>query len=208
VCSSDLDASPASNDGLAYLWFYFAVYAPATLGAFAALEHLGGAEKELESIDELAGLGRVKPGLAAAMAACMFSLAGIPLLAGFWGKLLVFVAALGVGGAMGWWMTAAVVVAALNAAVAAVYYLRIVAAMYFRPSTADVHARGGAGPWLAAASSAALVVALGLYPGPLLHESRRANEKPPPESAVPREIAKAAAPACPSVWSDGNNDVY
>jgi len=185
-----LAGEAAWGDGLAAMWFYFVVYALATLGAFAVLEHLGGAGRELKSVDELAGVSRQKPLAAACLAACMFSLAGIPLLAGFWGKLLVFVAALGGGDASAWWLTAGVVVAALNAAVAAAYYLRVVAAMYFRSPQADIAATNGGGPWLTALFAAAMVVVLGFHPGPLLNESRRVGEKPPPQPA-PRSGATA-----------------
>lgn len=76
--------------GLAALWFYLATYAAATIGSFALLEHLGRADRRIDAVEELAGLGRTRPPAAAVLAVCMFSLAGIPPLAGFWGKLLVF----------------------------------------------------------------------------------------------------------------------
>ena len=60
----------------------------------------------------------------------------------------------------------------LNAAVAAAYYLRIVAVMYFRTPLATPRAQGGAGAWWAAVASALLLVGIGVYPGPLM---RRRN---------------------------------
>ena len=88
----------ARGTASAAMWFYLAVYAAATIGAFAVLEHLGRPDRRLDAVDELAGLGRTRPLAAAVLAVCMFSLAGVPPLAGFWGKLLVFGSALNVDG--------------------------------------------------------------------------------------------------------------
>ena len=89
-------ARRARGTASAALWFYLATYAAATIGAFAVLEHLGRPDRRLDAVDELAGLGRTRPAAAAVLAVCMFSLAGVPPLAGFWGKLLVFGSALNV----------------------------------------------------------------------------------------------------------------
>jgi NADH-quinone oxidoreductase subunit N len=177
--------------GVGALGFYLVVYAAATIGTFAVLEHLGRAERRLEGVDELAGLGRTRPLAAALLAVFMFSLAGVPPLAGFWGKLLLFGSALNVVGAGGarWWFTGLAVVGVLNAAVAAAYYLRIVAVMYFRNPLGTPRAEGGVGAWWAAVACALLVVAIGIYPGPLMSEAERTanfttmQQKPPPQSA-------------------------
>ena len=78
--------TPSHWDGVAALLFYLCVYAVATIGTFAALEYLGRREASIEAVDELAGLGRTRPLLAAMVAVFMFSLAGIPPLAGFVSK--------------------------------------------------------------------------------------------------------------------------
>ena len=62
----------------------------ALYAAFAMLEHLGRVDQSLDGVDELAGLGLTRPLAAAVVAVCMFSLAGVPPLAGFWGKLTIF----------------------------------------------------------------------------------------------------------------------
>ena len=71
------------------------------------LEYLGRPDRRLDGVDELAGLGRTRPLAAAMLAVFMFSLAGVPPMAGFWGKLLLFGSALNVdgtaGGSLRWW---------------------------------------------------------------------------------------------------------
>ncbi len=215
--------APGPWNGVGALGFYLVAYAAATIGAFAVLEHLGRPERRIDGVEELAGLGRTRPLAAAVLAVCMFSLAGVPPLAGFWGKFLVFGSALNVDGAAGaegdlrLWFTGLAIVGVLNAAVAAAYYLRIVAVMYFRTPLATPRAEGGAGAWWAAVASALLVVAIGLYPGPLMHEAnyigsqpsaarfqspipnpQSLKEKPPPQSA-PRPGVAARPAMLPSM---------
>jgi NADH-quinone oxidoreductase subunit N len=174
-------AGPASWDGIAGLVFYLCVYAVATIGVFAALVHLGREGREVDNVDELAGLGQTSPVMAGAIAVCLFSLAGVPPLAGFWGKLAVFASALDVQPAAGEpgglriWFIALAVVGVLNAAIAAAYYLRVVGVMYFRLPLASPKPEGGRGAWIAAIACAVLVVLLGLASGPLFDACRRAS---------------------------------
>ncbi len=140
---------PGSWDGIAALMFYLCVYSVATIGTFAMLEYLGQPARRVEGIDELAGLGRTRPVSAAMMAVFMFSLTGIPPLAGFWGKLLIFGSALSVdagsGGNARIWFVVLAILGVLNAAISAGYYLRIVGVMYFRPPSAEPRTEGGWG---------------------------------------------------------------
>ncbi len=109
--------------------FYLFTYAFMNAGAFAvviALEKKDVGENDVEQ-SSLAGIAEKFPALAAAMAIFMLSLSGIPPLAGFFGKFLVFKAAVEAGWA---WL---VVIGVLNSAISAYYYLRIVVAMYFQP---------------------------------------------------------------------------
>jgi NADH-quinone oxidoreductase subunit N len=175
-------ASPGAAgwwDGIGAMLFYLVVYAAATLGVFAALAHLGSDRRQVEMIDELAGLGRTRPLVAGALALLLFSLAGLPPLAGLWGKLLLFGSALDVdaGGAEGRqpWFIALAVIGVLNAVVAAFYYLRIVGVMYFRAPLATPRAEGGPGAWIATVACTVLVRALGVYPGPLVRASHTAS---------------------------------
>ena len=88
-------------DGVGATFFYLCVYAAATLGAFAVFAYLGRQRQQIETVEELAGLGRTHPAMAAALAVCMFSLAGLPPAAGLWGKLMLFGSALNVQDAGG-----------------------------------------------------------------------------------------------------------
>ena len=112
--------------GAASVLFYMAVYVVMTLGAFLCVLRMRNADGEpVEGMESLAGLSQTSPGLAAAFAMFMFSLAGIPPLFGFWPKLMVFRAAVNEGYM---WLAVAGI---LGTVVGAFYYLRVVKAMYF-----------------------------------------------------------------------------
>jgi NADH-quinone oxidoreductase subunit N len=167
-------ASPdaAYRGGVMAMLFYLVVYILATMGMFAALAFLGSAGHEVNDVDELAGLAKSRPVMAGAVAIFMFSLAGLPPLAGFWGKLNLFASAVELATSappgLASWFTVLAIAGALNAAVAAAYYLRIIAVMYFQPSMRPVAAAGGSSAWLAAIACAALVVGMGALPGRIL----------------------------------------
>jgi NADH-quinone oxidoreductase subunit N len=183
----------AHFDGVGAALFYLLVYAAATTGAFATLTYLGGRERSIHSLDELAGLSQSHPKTAGLMALFMFSLMGLPPLAGFWGKFSLFTGALGVdaknpdGSTLWPWFLALAIVGALNAAVAAAYYLRVVAVMYFRPSQVKLEAAGGLGAAWAMVVCALLVVGIGCYPGPSIDHANRAS------IAARRSLAAPAA---------------
>jgi NADH-quinone oxidoreductase subunit N len=85
-----LPSAGGAAGGLAAMILYVFVYAFATLGVFAALTHLGAKDRDVEHVDELAGLAKSRPMTAAIIAVCMFSLSGVPPMAGFWGKFTLF----------------------------------------------------------------------------------------------------------------------
>jgi NADH-quinone oxidoreductase subunit N len=115
-----------TREGVASVLFYLAVYVAMTLGSFLVVMRMRDQEgRPVESIASLSGLSRTRPGMAAAMAIFMFSLAGVPPLFGFWPKFLVFSAA--VEADLTW--LAAVGIAA--SVIGAYYYLMIVKTMYF-----------------------------------------------------------------------------
>ncbi len=115
-----------SADGVAATMTYMAVYIVMTLGSFlCVLQMRDAAGNQVETIASLSGLSRTRPGLAAAFAIFMFSLAGIPPLFGFWPKFLVFDALV----AVGLWPLAMIGIA--TSVIGAYYYLKIVKTMYF-----------------------------------------------------------------------------
>jgi NADH-quinone oxidoreductase subunit N len=191
--------SPVSGtiDGFAAMLFYLSTYALATIGTFAALTYLSSSEQPIETIDDLAGASRYHPLVALALAIFLFSLAGIPPLAGFWGKLTLFFTAINVSQSPSqpWvraWFAALAVLGVLNAAIAAAYYLRIIGAVWFRTAVAPLRAGGG---WAALCSTliaAVLVLAIGLVPGPLVRESSEAT-RAGRAGSKPRIAARATA---------------
>ncbi len=108
--------------------FYGAAYTFMNMGAFAVIAAIQRRPGVSSQISTFAGLGRRDPWLGALMALFLLSLTGIPPLAGFWAKAYVIVAAVQAGG----WVTVLAVVAMINAAAAAFYYLRVVVYMYMR----------------------------------------------------------------------------
>ncbi|PLK25811.1 NADH-quinone oxidoreductase subunit NuoN [Novosphingobium sp. TH158] len=112
--------------GASAMLVYLAIYVPMTIGGFIAVLMLKDADgNPVENIADLAGLSRHRRVLAACMAMVMFSLAGIPPLFGFWGKFVVFQAAVQAG----FISLAAIGIAA--SVIGAFYYLKVVKIMYF-----------------------------------------------------------------------------
>ena len=113
-------------EGVASMLVYLAIYLPMTMGAFLCVTSLTAPDGgPVERLDGLSGLSVTRPATAFAMAVFMFSLAGIPPLFGFYGKLVVFQAAV----AAGLWPVA--VAGVVGSVVAAYYYLKIIKLMYF-----------------------------------------------------------------------------
>ena len=169
---------PAAWDGAGAMLFYLMVYAVASLGAFAVLAVFGTRDRQLDSVDQLAGLawsaGPLRPIMACLLAVFLLSLTGIPPLAGFWGKLSVFASSLNAGGVepgeVNRWFVVLAIVGVVNSAIAAAYYLRVLAAMFFRSPSETLQVRQGiGGPVVAAMACAVLtVVLIGFSPGPWL----------------------------------------
>ena len=113
-------------EGVAAVLSYMAIYIVMTLGSFlVVLQMRDTAGQPVEAIGALSGLSRTRPGLAAALAIFMFSLAGIPPLFGFWAKFAVFDAAVRAG------LFPLAVVGIAASTIGAYYYLRVVKTMYF-----------------------------------------------------------------------------
>ncbi len=139
------------------LLFFLLGYGMATMAAFAVVTHLRGRT----NLADYHGLGAARPGAAAALVVAFLSMVGVPPLVGFFGKLVVFGAAIDAG--YGW--LAGVAVA--NTVVSLFYYLRVLAPVYFDDPAAGARV-AVLGPWarwtLAVAALATL--ALGLAAGP------------------------------------------
>jgi len=114
-----------TEQGVESVLVYIAIYLVMTLGVFACVLALRRNGAPVENIDDLAGLARQQPLFAAAIAIFMFSLAGIPPLAGFIGKFYVFMAAVDAG------LVPLAIIGVLSSVVGAYYYLRIVKIMFF-----------------------------------------------------------------------------
>jgi NADH-quinone oxidoreductase subunit N len=112
-------------EGVQGVLVYMAIYITMTLGAFACILSMRRDGQMVENIADLAGLARTKPAMAFFFAMLLFSLAGIPPLAGFFAKFYVFLAAIKAG------LFTLAVIGVVTSVVGAYYYLAIVKTMYF-----------------------------------------------------------------------------
>ncbi len=156
------------GEALRAIAFYLVAYFATTLGAFAVISELSTPDREADALEDYKGLAARRPWLAATLTAMLLSLAGLPLTAGFVGKFIILRA--GAGAEL--WVLA--VILAVNGTISIFYYLKIVSAMFrglaeSAPTTGRVIAVQA--PFLAALALAVLtigIVALGVYPSPLL----------------------------------------
>jgi NADH-quinone oxidoreductase subunit N len=188
ACSlPDTKEAPAIG-GIDALLVYLAAYGMMTVGAFAVILYLGTPDRPIESIDDLAGLAQSHPISAGAMAVFLFSLIGLPATAGFAGKLLLFVGAFTAPTDTGMrdLYRLMALIAAVNAAVGAYYYLRVIGVMFLRTPLRPVTGSRAVPTFLAAVALAGATVVFGVYPEPI----RRAASKAAPVPAAP---AKAEA---------------
>ena len=150
--------NPAGAQGALY---YVIAYTFMTLGAFAVLLAVQRGDEQDVDMDRLTGLAARRPALAVMMAIFMFSLAGIPPLAGFFGKLYVFTGAVESG--MAWLAIAGVI----NSAIGAYYYLRVTVSM-FMSDRAGAAEPGNSAPvvWASILLCAVGTVLLGLWQTP------------------------------------------
>jgi NADH-quinone oxidoreductase subunit N len=151
--------------------FYLVGYAAVNLGGFGVMAALSREGREPLLLSDMAGLASRRPALAAALAVFLVSLTGVPVSAGFVGKFYLFAAAVDAG------YVSLAIVGVLMSVVSAYYYLGVVVAMYMDPPAGeDAWAPVTPGSRLALAVSVAVVLGLGILPGPVLALARRAAE--------------------------------
>lgn len=148
VAAGAATSQTARDEAIASVAFYMLTYAITNLGAFAVVALLGQKNDRRTDFEDFNGIGFKAPVLSFALSLFMLSLVGIPLTAGFMGKILVFRPALEAQSTM---LTLLVVVAVVNTAISAYYYLRLIVVMFFRERTSD---------WVEPAMPRGLAVAL------------------------------------------------
>ena len=162
----------ATAAGVSAMLVYLAIYVAMSLGSFVAVLMLKNAAGEhVEGVSDIAGLSSSRPLLALCLAMMMFSLAGIPPLFGFWGKFVVFQAAV---------QADLIVLAAIGIAasvIGAFYYIKIVKVMYFDDAAGVVEGKSDWAHWLILGVCAVIVSPLGyLLTVPLGNLADRAAE--------------------------------
>jgi NADH-quinone oxidoreductase subunit N len=157
-----------TSDGMASVLTYMLIYAFMNIGAFAVVIMLRTEGFKGEQITDYEGLSKTHPTAAALMLVFMFSLTGIPPMAGFMGKFYLFMAAINAG------YTWLVVVAVMFSAISAYFYLRIVMLMYMKEPKDAVELNSSPGMGLALAVTAAAVVLIGILPSTVVTFARLA----------------------------------
>lgn len=177
------DTDTLSADGVAGVLFYLLCYGVMGTGTFAVLACFERARSgDIDEIDDLRGLSRRHPHLAAAMLICVLGLVGFPPLLGFIGKAVLITPVISAG------EIALAVVLLLNSAAAAFYYLRLAVAVYLDPRDEERTASLAPTPFptrtLAALFCAGGVVVLIAFTGPLTAGALRAADYRPPSEDV------------------------
>lgn len=149
----------ASEAGVRAGAWYLIAYTLMNLGAFTVLTLTSDANDHGDDLERFAGLGRRRPWLAFAMTLFLLSLGGIPPLAGFTGKILVFQAVIDAGYV---WLA---VLGILTSVVALVYYFRVIGIMYFREPEYELPQYRSPAAAVAIGVAAAGTVLLGIFPG-------------------------------------------
>jgi NADH-quinone oxidoreductase subunit N len=156
-----------ANGHMAYSasMFYIVTYVLTTLATFGIILLLAREGFESEEISDLAGLNQRSPLFAGVMAICMFSLAGIPPLVGFYAKLAVLQALVGSGQVL---YIAMAIFAVMASLVGAFYYLRVVKVMYFDSPITATTVSAPTDVRVVLSINGALVLILGIVPGGLM----------------------------------------
>ena len=155
-------------EGIRGLLIYMAIYLCMTIGTFACILSMRRKGIMVEEIVDLAGLSRSNPLVAAALALFMFSMAGIPPLAGFFGKLYVFLPAIAEH------LYTLAVIGVVSSVVGAYYYLRIIKVMYFDEPAASFDRSQGPEISIILAVTGLAIMLFFLLPGPLFSAAQAA----------------------------------
>jgi NADH-quinone oxidoreductase subunit N len=159
--------SSRRDDAVAAIVFYLLAYAVMNLGAFAVVTLIARSGDRRTNIEDYRGIGFDSPALSLTLSLFLLSLLGVPLTAGFMGKVVVFSQALGQGFK---WL---VIIGVLNTAVSVYYYLGLIVVMFFRERTTEWRA-----PRIPATLAVVLVLTvagvlyLGLFPGRVINAFR------------------------------------
>ncbi len=151
-----------NHDAVAGVMFYLAAYTFMNLGAFGIVSLIEGKDETNLNINSYAGLGTRKPLLAALLSVVMFSLAGIPPFAGFFGKYYIFIAAIKAN------LTWLAILGVISSAISVYFYLRIVVLMYFKSSESEIVIEDSRNSMLAIIFSVLVIILLGVFPGTFL----------------------------------------
>jgi NADH-quinone oxidoreductase subunit N len=154
-------------DGVQGVLVYMSIYVAMTLGVFAAILAMRRDGNFVETIGDLAGLARTHPTMAFFLAMLLFSLAGIPPLAGFFAKYYVFLGAIKAG------LYGLAVIGVLTSVVGAYYYLRVVKVMYFDAPEAPFDPRPASLSFVAAAT-ALFTTFFFIFPAPFVGAAQAA----------------------------------
>ncbi len=192
--------------GAAAMVFYLLAYSLSTIGAFAVVSSLAGPDDRMADLERYTGLWTVRPGLAVAMAVFMLALLGFPLAGGigFFAKWYVLQAALQAPSPQ----TRLAILLVITSAISAGYYLYVIVVMFMRPRAAEAavpREAPGATRFVIAASVIA-ILALGVYPNPIVRLARSSTlgerAVPAPPIAIlapPGETAGAPVPAVAAI---------
>jgi NADH-quinone oxidoreductase subunit N len=208
------------GNGVAAVLYYMVIYGLANLGAFAVLALLRVRDEPCETLRDVAGLVRRTPGLALLLVLAMFTLMGLPPTPGFWGKLSLFGSALtgaGLASSDGrdTAMIALVIIGVLNSALAAAYYLRVIAAVLLHENEHPARAVPGEAQQIGALLCGFLLLIFALFPNMLMQHATVATSdfigrvgtahqsalSAAPGWSAPPELAGNAHPTAPSLHS-------
>lgn len=152
-------ANPLGRDGIL---FYLFAYMLMNIGAFGVISLIEANEEKNLLFDDYKGLGTKKPALAAILSILMFSLAGIPPFAGFFGKYYIFIAAVNSN------LTWLAILGVLTSVISVYYYLKLVVAMYFREGEEILFSKVSPLSYLVLIAIIILITGIGVYPSSIL----------------------------------------